>query len=902
MEMREVLSREGREAKNLLVYQFCDETSPSGATAAAAAKDARDVLANGDCYSTTPTCRKPPVAPPKSPNGLQTPTKHCPQSPTTLMLRSNNSSSSAAGSNSGPRVRSASTGRDKKSELQARYWALLFGNLQRAVNEIYQTVECYENISSCQEAILVLENYVRDFKALSEWFKVSWDYESRPLQQRPQSLAWEVRKSNPTPRVRTKSLCSPTASGKSSPAFFPCSSGKTSPCCDGRVTPKKLLRAYEQLPRGAMRVNVRELFAANKRGTTRGSPNSDALDAPPPQGTTPTTGAAAAAAAQLEEKPFVQLSTQYSQTDLEDPHLTLADVREKMRREAAEREAAKKEAAELEAAAAAAANQKKMEEEAAAAAAVVVATEESPKENKTDMQQAQAANEAQSAVVEPSVGAVLEPTSLQLTVASLDAMENALLTAQASKEATPPSTQLKQIAPLPEKKPAATALSTASGNMQNSPLKYSSVLNRPVATRGVNQKGNAQQGAAAAAGGGAAVGTATAAAVAPHTKLSSSKVVAKATAPVNGLRRSNNNNNNNSNVNSNVKPFAARRAAPPPRPSSKTECYGPPSNVASRLSARSRTMLDMNGNAVAAAAASVAIKPLAKRSTNSLLTAGKRVSLPSTLGRSSREDIASSTSTLKASNEQLSSSRSTLKLDERHSEPKQLSSDNNDGWLTVKNRRRPSMHWSNRFNQPTGYASLPTLALLNEQRDDKDKAHNSNSKSVASKAAETKTKAKSGKMLAHPASRPEIKNAKAKVNSFPAQRTAAHIKTKQDKDKDKDINDKERDNDKEKDTDKDKDKNKEKPKPAVALMRSSSNCISAGSNVASSSLNERTSIIKRQKSDLTGLKMTSLHKEYMRSEKNALRKQQKEQSNSNSCGATDENIECESDIEYGVYI
>ena len=69
------------------------------------------------------------------------------------MFRSSSTSSSTT--TVGSRVRSASVGRDKRSDLQARYWAFLFENVRRAVDDLYRTCESDESIPATKEVSLL---------------------------------------------------------------------------------------------------------------------------------------------------------------------------------------------------------------------------------------------------------------------------------------------------------------------------------------------------------------------------------------------------------------------------------------------------------------------------------------------------------------------------------------------------------------------------------------------------------------------------------------------------------------------------------------------------------------------------------------------------------------------------
>uniref|UniRef100_A0A8C7USE9 S-phase cyclin A-associated protein in the ER n=1 Tax=Oncorhynchus mykiss TaxID=8022 RepID=A0A8C7USE9_ONCMY len=72
----------------------------------------------------------------------------------------------------------------RKVDLRARYWAFLFDNLRRAVDEIYVTCESDQSVVECKEVLMMLDNYVRDFKALIDWIQLQEKLEKTDAQNR----------------------------------------------------------------------------------------------------------------------------------------------------------------------------------------------------------------------------------------------------------------------------------------------------------------------------------------------------------------------------------------------------------------------------------------------------------------------------------------------------------------------------------------------------------------------------------------------------------------------------------------------------------------------------------------------------------------------------------------------
>ncbi|XP_078804858.1 S phase cyclin A-associated protein in the endoplasmic reticulum isoform X5 [Oryzias latipes] len=97
----------------------------------------------------------------------------------------------------GPEKSPTKVRQPRKVDLRARYWAFLFENLRRAVDEIYVTCESDQSVLECKEVLMMLDNYVRDFKALIDWIQLQEKLEKTDAQNRPTSLAWEVRKMSP---------------------------------------------------------------------------------------------------------------------------------------------------------------------------------------------------------------------------------------------------------------------------------------------------------------------------------------------------------------------------------------------------------------------------------------------------------------------------------------------------------------------------------------------------------------------------------------------------------------------------------------------------------------------------------------------------------------------------------
>lgn len=234
------------------------------------------------------------------------------------------------------------------------------------------------------------------------------------------------------------------------------------------------------------------------------------------------------------------------------------------------------------------------------------------------------------------------------------------------------------------------------------------------------------------------------------------------------------------------------------------------------------------------------------------------------LKNSSKEDVDSSTSTLKGStNSIIGGGDGFKKVNSKKSEIQICSGDGE--WVTVKKTKRRSS-WTSRFDQPSASASLPSLSLLNENADS-----NSDESLKESSKEKSKSPRSSGESSSSPKSCDnklnvkvqEKKNIKPKVvtiimnqkmDGIQKLKTAVPTISKGGKTQ-KII--------KQKTAANVTITNARKiviEKPKSVLTSNKQNC--QDNNIQTNGF-----LPKRQKSDLTGLKIKSLRKEYLRSEK-----------------------------------
>ncbi|XP_078606102.1 S phase cyclin A-associated protein in the endoplasmic reticulum-like isoform X3 [Branchiostoma floridae x Branchiostoma japonicum] len=182
--VRKIVAREGRSARNLVAWRVPMDTSVSAGKGKTSNKKSKAEKLESKAMSS-----------------------HVAENLRSKSAQRDSSSEGSKGTQTSPRKKSPGQTKGKKGDVRARYWAFLFDNLRRAVDEIYQTCEADESVVECKEMLLMLDNYSREFKALIEYIEMEKQLEKSDNW--PSSLAWEVRKSpgrplgpSPTPSER----------------------------------------------------------------------------------------------------------------------------------------------------------------------------------------------------------------------------------------------------------------------------------------------------------------------------------------------------------------------------------------------------------------------------------------------------------------------------------------------------------------------------------------------------------------------------------------------------------------------------------------------------------------------------------------------------------------------------